>query len=237
MLAQCLVKGLCLIMSTAINTQPLTETYIPPQAFKYQSTISEELDKHFNELPDYAYVPSLIEHESCISLKNKRCWEPSSRLKTAREEGAGLGQITKAYNKDGSLRFDKVTELQSQYKTELKEMSWKNIYTRPDLQIRSIVLMLRDDYRRFNTITSDANRLAFTDAAYNGGRGGVNKDRRACSLKDGCDSTKWFGNVEYTCTKSKKALYGKRSACDINRDHVKDVMLVNLPKYRTYYFR
>ena len=76
----------------------------------------------------------------------------SSRLKTDREEGAGLGQITRAYNKDGSLRFDKVSELRSQYKQQLKEMSWKNIYTRPDLQIRSIVLMIRDDYRRFNTI-------------------------------------------------------------------------------------
>lgn len=232
-----LVGGLCLLITTLVNTKPLTETYIPPQAFKYQCTIVEELNKYFNEIPGYAYVPSLIEHESCISLKSKRCWEPSSRLKTDREEGAGLGQITRAYNKDGSLRFDKVSELRSQYKQQLKEMSWKNIYTRPDLQIRSIVLMIRDDYRRFNTIPNDNERLAFTDAAYNGGRGGVNKDRRACSLKEGCDSSKWFGNVEHTCTKSKKALYGKRSACDINRHHVTDVMLVNLPKYQRYYFR
>lgn len=237
MFKHCLIGGLSLLIATFTNTAPLTETYIPPQAYNYRCTIAVELNRYFNDIPDYAYVPSLIEHESCITLKNKRCWQPSSRLKTDREEGAGLGQITRAYNKDGSLRFDKVTELRAQYKRELKEMSWKNIYTRPDLQIRSIVLMVRDDYRKLNTIPDDFERLAFTDAAYNGGRGGVNKDRRACSLKSDCDSARWFGNVEHTCTKSKKALYGRRSACDINRDHVKDVMLVNLPKYQTYYFK
>ena len=43
--------------------------------------------------PYLPYVGGLIEHESCISLTHSRCWNPKSRLKTEKEEGAGLGQF------------------------------------------------------------------------------------------------------------------------------------------------
>ena len=74
--------------------------------------------------------------------------------------------------------------------------------------------------------------LAFADAGYNGGNGGVDKERRACKLTKDCDPSRWFNNVELLCLKSKKALYGNRSACDINRYHVRDVMHVRAEKYR-----
>lgn len=83
----------------------------------------------------------------------------------------------------------------------------------------------------FNTLEA----LAFADAAYNGGLKGVNEERRACLLTKGCDHTKWFGNTELLCLKSKAALYGNRSACDINRHHVTDVILTRSSKYNLYY--
>ena len=46
--------------------------------------------------PGHPYRPlvgALIEHESCISLTHSRCWNAASRLKTEKEEGAGLGQF------------------------------------------------------------------------------------------------------------------------------------------------
>lgn len=79
--------------------------------------------------------------------------------------------------------------------------------------------------------------LAFADAAYNGGIGGLNSERRACKLAPDCDPTKWFGNVELYCLKSKAALYGNRSACDINRHHVKDVLLTRISKYTLFFER
>lgn len=175
----------------------------------------------------------MIEHESCISLKHSKCWNPRSRLRTQREEGAGLGQLTRAFRANGSLRFDALEELKKKHKLDLRELTWDNIYTRPDLQIRAIVLKMRDNYSYYLKYSSSVEEAyAFADASYNGGIGGLDNERRACKLASWCDHTKWYGNVEKLCLKSKVALYGNRSACDINRHHVTDVLRTRAPKYR-----
>ncbi len=177
-------------------------------------------------------LASLVEHESCISLKHSRCWSPKSRLKTQREEGAGFAQITRAYNKDGTLRFDALNELRGKYPKDLAEWSWQNVYDRPDLQLRGLVLKSRDNYNYYKKSTDSINALYFADAAYNGGITGLDRERAACALSSTCNATKWFGNVERFCLKSTFALYGKRSACDINRHHVFDVFFNRANKYR-----
>jgi len=210
-------------------------TYIPPQAFQYFEIIETESERLMPNFKEAHYFASLIEHESCISLKHSRCWNAKSRLKSAREEGAGLGQITRTYHKDGSLRFDVLQELRAKHKDELKELSWNNVYSRPDLQIRALILLSKINYNSLNTIRDSYERLAMTDAAYNGGLGGLNKERRACGLAKNCDPQLWFDNIEKYCLKSSKALYGQRSACDINRHHVKDVLKVRLNKYEQHF--
>ncbi len=219
------------LFSTQCSNSAMADDYIPEKAFKYFDTINQETDKYFAYTPSKAYVPALIEHESCISLTHRRCWEPTSRLKTSREEGAGLGQLTRTWNKDGTVRFDSLKGMANAYKEELKELRWENVYSRPDLQIRALILMIRDNYKALQVIEDPIARLQMADAAYNGGLGGVRKDRLLCGLKKGCDPQKWFGNVELTCSKSKAALYGTRSPCYINRHHVDDVFNYNLPKY------
>ena len=185
--------------------------------------------------PKASYLASLIEHESCISLKHSRCWNPKSRLKTPREEGAGLGQITRAFRPDGSIRFDALADLKHKYPKELYDLNWQVVYDRPDLQIRALALMMRDNYQAFDKYVLDKREAyAFADAAYNGGLGGVNSERRACKLASWCDPNRWFDNVEKLCLKSKVALYGNRSACDINRHHVEDVLLNRSAKYTQY---
>lgn len=182
--------------------------------------------------PKKFVLASLIEHESCISLTHSRCWDPSSRLKTTREEGAGLFQLTRAYNSTGGIRFDALSELRSKYPKYLYELNWLNIYSRADLQIRAGILKSKDNYLQFSKYAANTDEaLAFADAAYNGGISGVNNERRACYITKGCDASKWFGHVENFCLKSKIALYGNRSACDINRHHVEDVIKVRANKY------
>lgn len=225
-----------LFFSSAVSSAVDPKVYIPPKAFKYKEVIKSELDNYYSSIADYNYIPSLIEHESCLSLTHSRCWEPTSRLKSAREEGAGLGQITRTFNPDGSIRFDSLSDMVRAHREELKELSWSNVYTRPDLQIRTMVLMVRDIDNRFRDIKDPLERLKFVDAAYNGGSRDVNKQRSICKLKENCNKDIWFGEVESICVKSPKILYGNRSACDINRHHVKDVFSVKLPKYRRFFF-
>ena len=201
---------------------------LPPGFAKYGPVLKAEQRAHWPDHPDPAILAALVEQESCVSLKSPRCWNPGAKLKTSREEGAGMGQITRAYRADGSLRFDSLTALRDQYRTELAGWSWANVYARPDLQLRALVLMSRDAARTFRGATD---WLAFGDAAYNGGPAGVKKERRACKLTKGCDPSLWFGHVERVCLKSRRPLYGTRNACDINREHVRNVILVRRAKY------
>lgn len=224
------VLGVVLLF-TGVLTQTHAQNYIPQQAFEHKDTIKKEIETYFDNIPNVYYIPGLIEHESCISLKHKRCWNSTSRLKTQREEGAGLGQITRAYNADGTLRFDSLYDLRTRYKKELKDAQWETIYSRPDVQIRMIILMSRDNYNKLYEVPEGMERLAMTDASYNGGLGGLQKQRRLCGLKAGCDPNVWFGNVEKIVTKSTKPLYGDRSAYDIYTHHVKDVLKTRMPKY------
>jgi len=201
-----------------------------PRSLQHLPTVKAEVAKTWPELTMPHYVAGLIAHESgCPALRS--CWSPTARLKTPREEGAGLGQITRVWRPDGSIRFDSLTEMRNRHPA-LREWSWQNVYQRPDLQIRAVALMSRENWLALSAIPDPWERLTMTNAAYNGGRGGVQADRRACQIKPGCDPSRWWGHVETTCTKSRAPLYGQRSACDINRDHSRHVMLKEMPKYR-----
>jgi hypothetical protein len=192
---------------------------LPPRAAVYLPVLSAEIDARWSNVPQRSYLAGLVHHESgCPALRSK-CWNPTSQLKTHREEGAGLGQLTRAWRPDGSLRFDALAEMRQQHPA-LRELSWPTIYQRPDLQLRAVVLKVRSDFAALAAVPDRMERLRFADAAYNGGLGGLQRERRACQVKAGCDPSRWFGHVEHTCLKSRAPLYGSRSACDINRHHV-----------------
>lgn len=210
--------------------------YIPERAFAFRETIYDELNKFFPQLHDFNYIPALIEQESCITIRHRRCWTSTAQLRSQREEGAGLGQITRAFRPDGSIRFDSLTEMVNRYRDELRGVNWSNIYIKPDAQIRIIILMIRDKNRRLFDVDTVEARLHMVNAAYNGGLGGLQRERRACAIAANCDPDIWFGHVERHCLKSRRALYGTRSACDINRTHVYSTFNIRLPKYQARFF-
>jgi hypothetical protein len=207
-------------------------TYIPPRAFPLLDLVKSESNRLMPNMPYPYYFGALIEHESCISLTHSRCWSPTSQLKSQREIGIGLSQLSKAYNPDGSVRFDVLSDLAKRHKQELKELSWNTVRDRPDLQIRAMILLSRGNYNALYTIQDPYERLAMTDVAYNGGLGGLQKERRVCGLSANCDPNKWFDNVERYCLKSKKPIYAGRSACTISRNHPVDTLKHRMPKYK-----
>jgi hypothetical protein len=230
-----IILGLLLLFGSRVHAATDVRTYVPTNAKTYAPMLVGEQVRFWADHPSPEKLAGLVEQESCISLTHSRCWSPASKLKTSREEGAGFGQITRAFRLNGALRFDALADQRNAH-PELAGWTWGNVYQRPDLQLRAMVLMSRDNYKRIHQLVANpTDALAFADAAYNGGMGGVQSDRRLCGMKAGCDPQKWFGNVEATCTKSKRAIYGSRNACDINREHVHMVMLVRSNKYKPFW--
>lgn len=209
---------------------------LPPNAITYLPMLQAEQVRAWPDHPAPSVLASLVEQETCISLKHSRCWSPAAKLKTAREEGAGFGQITRAWGKDGATRFDTIDAAKA-LDPGLASLTWSNVYSRPDLQMRAMVAMNRDCYLRAGRLIEDAgNKLCFCDAAYNGGWSGMQTERRACGLSAGCDPKQWFGHVEQHCLKSKVKWQGYgASACDINRDHVRNVIVIRRAKYRPFF--
>ncbi len=211
------------------------KTYIPERGKLLVPTMLAEQNKYFKEAVEPAYLPALAEHESCISLKHKNCMNPEAELLTKREHGAGLFQITMAWKKDGSVRFDSLEAMKTRYKNELKELSWSNVKTRPDLQTRLAVLMVKDTYQRYAAIKDPYVRYHFTDNDYNGGGKDVQRARIACNLAIGCNSQLWFDHTEKYNPKSAVIMPGYgRSPKQISLHHTEDVFHNRLPKYQAY---
>ena len=222
------------LLSVLSRAEPFSlERDIPPQATQYLPTLRQQVQEVMPGFYAPHYFGALIEHESgCPGIKSM-CWNPRARLKSSREEGAGLGQITRAYRDDGRIRFDALAETRALDPRGLNELRWDNVYDRPDLQMRVMVLMTRQNWNRLDKVAPDQSlRLQLTDLAYNAGIGRSLNDTRACALTAGCDPVRWAGHIERTCTASRAPIYGNRSACDISRHHVADVVGTRMPKYK-----
>lgn len=125
-----------------------------------------------------------------------------------------------------------MSDLVRNHNRYLKDLTWNNIIDRPDLQIRAIILLYKDNYNNVALIKVPVmQRLAMADSAYNGGIRDVIRSRTVCGLSINCDPNIWFNNVELYNVKSTRKLYGDRSARDINNHHVRDVLLIRTLKY------
>ncbi|WOL24239.1 endolysin [Yersinia phage fHe-Yen8-01] len=207
---------------------------VPPNAEKYLPILVEAQRTYWPEAPIPSFLGAQVEQESCISLKHPKCWSPTAELKTSREWGIGLGQFTRAYKADGSIRFDKISELAATHKS-LNGWSWENRYD-AHFQLTAIVEMDKAIYSRQKGAATERDRLSFTLSAYNGGEGGVLQDRRLCANTKGCDSTRWAGHVENTSLKAKAPKPGyKVSFFKINREYVTNILDVRRAKYIPYF--
>ena len=226
-----------LYLVTPLSYGQEVETFIHPKAEALIPVLKLEVEKFAPEIITPWYFPGLIEHESCVSLQHSRCWHSSSELKNNREQGVGLGMISRAWSNKGKLRFDNLANLKRQNPEELKELSWDTIKTRPDLQIRSMLFMVTDSYRMLASVQDPLERLKMTDSAYNGGISHVHKARALCGVTKGCDPQVWDDNVVKHLPKSKypDARYGGRSMYEINTQHVEKVFEITMPKFEPFF--
>lgn len=250
-----MIKKLLIVWSLLLcHLLALDKTsYIPVNFSDKSELLKQEVDTVTNRFLNksvfpmelyYGYYGGLFEHESCITLKRKRCWSSKSELKTywkngrMRENGAGLGQVTRAWRSNGVKRLDTLAYLKKRYPVQLKDLNWNNILDRPDLQMRASLLLHMSNYKNLiKIIPNDFERLAFADSAYNGGMKYIYRDRKKCGLMKDCDPDKWFGNVENINSRGTRILYGNRTANDINRYHVNDVLISRMSKYMIFYLK
>ena len=233
-------RGLCFIAlalvfaAVAGNANAANvRTTIPANAPQYLPTLAALQKTHWPGMPSPEMLAGQTEKESCITLTHSRCWSATSRLKSAREEGAGLGQITRAYRANGALRFDALAELRAKHPA-LAAWNWTNVYQRPDLQLLAIVLKNRDNWLNFCAVRSESDRLRFALKANNRGVSSVMAEMRACGLRAGCDPQRFHGHAGDTCTASRRPIYGNRSACDISLAYMPGIE-VRSPKYRRWF--
>lgn len=204
---------------------------LPPLAVQYLPVLQQELGKSWPEAPFQTVFAAQIEQESCVSLTSKRCWSPKAELKTSREYGFGLGQVTIAYNADGTERFNNF-EAAKKLAPSMKDWEWGNRYDAA-FQIRTLVLMDKFNYGKFAMMVLENERMAFSFAAYNGGLGGVLSDRTVCKITEGCVPNRWFNQVENTSKKAKVPVKGYgQSFFQINRGYVRNIMCLRNVKYR-----
>ena len=205
---------------------------IPPAAVAKLPIVKQELTANWPSLQDQSWIPAQIDKETCITPTHSKCWNEKAELKTARERGIGLPQLTKAFNPNGTIRFDALTEIRTKYPKELANLSWDNPYD-ARMQIRAMVLKERDACRTIKGAKTESDLMRMCLVAYNGGLGGLQKDRLACSAKPGCDPSQWYGHVELTSLKSKVPMpgYGGQSPYSISRKYPKEIEYIRRPKY------
>lgn len=230
-LGLCLVSAVLVLAFTGFaRAQP-----VPANAQLLAPLVVQEINSHWPQAPRRSYIGALIEKESCITLTHRTCWTTAARLKTSREEGAGLGQITRAWSANGALRFDALAEVRQMDPDALSGLSWDTVYLRADLGVRAVLVKLRDCHARFERlgVGDEMARLAFCDAAYNGGLAGVQQERKLCALTNGCNPGQWFGHVELHSNKSRTPWQGYgASAYDINRAHVRGTVPLEPRRWR-----
>lgn len=203
---------------------------LPKNATPLMPVLAKAIDDVWPDMPMRSYFGAQIEAESCITLTHSKCWNPRAELKTSREYGFGLGQITIAYRADGTERFNVFKEVKTMH-PDLKDWAWEDRYN-PELQIKAIVVKNRVNWGAIKWQTADLdNKMAFLATYYNGGSPA--KDRQLCVNTAGCDPSKWWGNVEKYSTKSKTPLkeYGNRSLFQISREYPVKVLREKRPKY------
>ena len=212
------------------------DTYIHPKAEVLLPVIRIETSKFAPKLDQPWVMPAIFDHETCPGYKSYKCWNTATELKNSREQGVGLGQMTRTWNTNGTVRFDNLANLRKLYPKELGALDWDTFKTMPQLQIRASTILFYDEYKRLVSIKSSDDRLRMARSAYNGGGGRVATARSRCKLTTNCNPQIWYGNVENHLPQSRvlDSRYGNRSMYQINVSYVKDTER-RLDKFKPYF--
>lgn len=204
-----------------------TAPSLPERAREYLPVLQDVVSLKWPSFCRIDVLAAQVEQETCPSLKHRFCWNPRAELKTSREYGFGLGQLTV------TPRFNNF-EAARGWDAELRDWAWEDRFD-ARRQLTALVVYDRNLYRSVPAAATEDDRLAFTMSAYNGGLGGVIKDRRLCAGEPSCDPSRWWGHVERHSFRARTAVDGyAKSFYEINREYVRNVMRVRSRRYSAW---
>lgn len=210
------------------------EQRVPPASLKYIPDVKLEVARQFPEYERPWLMAAQIEQETCYSATHSKCWNPNATLKTSREYGFGIGQTTIAYDKYGKERFNNFNEAKKL--PGLSDWKWENRYDF-DMQLTVLIQSMRVNWVRTESISYDlTSHEAMSLNSYNGGYGGLLKDRNLCASIAGCNEKVWYGNVELYSTKSKVPHKGySKSFFEISREYPDNIQNKRSSKYQSFW--
>lgn len=197
----------CLVVFSS-NVYAQKKKSVPSDVNIILPAISSELNTFWPTIPRREFPMGIVGQESLFRL--------NAKLQTSRELGCGIGQFTKAYNKDGTIRFDALEETKKLDKS-LAGWSWADCYNLT-YQARGIVLKLKSQHRDCALVMANSDEALKCNAAkYNGGAGSVSKRIRSCRVTAGCNPKIWEDNLAKQCPQSNVRVEGYgESFCEIN---------------------
>jgi len=151
---------------------------IPPNAQKHIPTLREAFKTQWPAAP--------LKHISCGQIEQESSWKENATLKTPRELGRGLVQmtITKRFN----IYLDAV-----KYKA-LRGWDWQNDPYNTKYQLMFLVLQDRSNYSQSVAI-NERESWMMTLVRYNAGGGRIAARRRYATAQ-GTPTDRWIGGLE-----------------------------------------
>jgi hypothetical protein len=228
--------GICVVLAALLTSQARASTLPADAAAACEAGAGAAIDRARLCLPvlraEVALWPDVASPWTIgAQVEAESAWKARAELVTAREHGAGLGQLTRVVRADGSVVFDRLADARRLHPS-LAGWTWDERFD-VRYQLRAVVLMDRAEWAAIAGAAGEDDRWSMVLAAYNGGRGGLARDRALCAGTAGCDAGRWFGHVERHSWRSKTTAAGYgRSFYDINRGYVRRVMLERRELYR-----
>lgn len=175
-----------------------------------------------------------LPHIPCGQVEQESSWKERATLKTSRELGRGLTQMTIAYRPDGSERFNIYREAVKW--RALRAWDWRNDPYNVQYQLAFLVLQDRANFTAMTPFfRDDTERWKASLVSYNAGQGRV-LARRAVAVSRGIPTDRWTGGLDGAHgPQEDKLLYGRPLWKAVNEYPVK--VLQRSEKYRSLFRR
>ncbi len=173
---------------------------IPVQARQYLPTLTAAIDSQWPRVP--------LRHIPAGQVEQESSWKQHATLRTSRELGRGLTQLTIAYDSKGHERFNAYKD--AVRVKALSSWDWRKDPYNARYQLMYLVVTDRGNYSIVRPyMNSDAEAMKAALVCYNAGEGRW-LSRRAMAKTMGLPSDRWTGGLENAHGQKENAkLYGR----------------------------